>query len=413
MTGSILRKPRGWLVALVAGWFGMFALFPELYRFVGLRHYGVWFLDTFAILASNDAVARGLDPYAANPLDYFNRPHVYTHWWLGLREFGLTRAHNFELGLALVLGFLATALVFLRPRSGREVAWSLAILGSPPVLLACNRANNDLLIFILLAAVVPCLLDSRRLVRLSATGFIVVAAGLKYFPAVAGLLLLAGPMGEARERRVRLAIGCMALVWVAVDLAPDLAAVGGLAPMARGLITFGAVHLPTALGFGAGETKGLILIAVVAATVFFWRCRWFEGWSPAVAENRERWHFVLGAALLTGCFFTGTSYGYRWVFAVWLAPWVWRVARDAAAPSAVRKLGAITGMLLLFSLWADSLVSAGLGLLAGRMAAETAVAVAEVFFVAEQPLTWALFLCLLAFLTRFVREGLGTLWTRA
>ncbi len=70
MTGSILRKPRGWLVALVAGWFGMFALFPELYRFVGLRHYGVWFLDTFAILASNDAVARGLDPYAANPLDY-------------------------------------------------------------------------------------------------------------------------------------------------------------------------------------------------------------------------------------------------------------------------------------------------------------------------------------------------------
>jgi len=235
-----------------------------------------------------------------------------------------------------------------------------------------------------------------------------VAAGLKYFPAVAGLLLLAGPGGEARERRARLAIGLIALVWVAVDLAPDLAVVGELAPEARGLIAFGAVHLPASFVLGVGETGVFTLVAVIAATVFFRRCRWFEGWSSAPEENRDWWCFVPGAALLTGCFFTRTSYGYCWVFAVWLAPWIWRLARDASVPSAMSKLSVIAAtLLLLYPRRAESLVYPELPSIAGRIGVETAGVAVEVFLAAQNPLTWALSLCLLAPLARFGCEGPG------
>ena len=141
---------RWWLLLglLAAAYFGFFALHPDLYFSLGVNHYDGWFIDTFALLASNDALARGLDPYAPNPLDYFHRPHVYSHWWLHLRDLGLTRADTLWLGLGLVGTFLVAAMARLRPRTPGQVWWYAAVLCSSPVVLAVDRGNNDLVIFI-------------------------------------------------------------------------------------------------------------------------------------------------------------------------------------------------------------------------------------------------------------------------
>ena len=45
---------------------------------------------------------------------------------------------------------------------------------------------------------------------------------------------------------------------------------------------------------------------------------------------------IVGAALLTGCFLAGTSYGYRWIFALWLAPLLWRLPPPNWKPHAPR-----------------------------------------------------------------------------
>src|SRR5688500_1933646 len=90
------------LFAIFAGcWIIFFLLHPEYLTDVGVGHYRfvvgpdefreIWFMDTTAILAANDAVTAGLDPYASNPLDLLRRPHVYGPAWLHLRHFGLTR----------------------------------------------------------------------------------------------------------------------------------------------------------------------------------------------------------------------------------------------------------------------------------------------------------------------------------
>ncbi|MEY2881346.1 MAG: hypothetical protein RLZZ15_3726 [Verrucomicrobiota bacterium] len=398
------RTLWGLLAIFVACYVGLVVSHPDLLRWVGVNHYGVWFLDSFAILASNDALARGLDPYAVNPLDYFNRPHVYSHWWLRLRDLGLTRADNFVVGLTLVIAFVAVAVARLRPREPRELLWYLVVLCSSPVVLAVERANNDLVIFLLLAPVVPCLLASRRAVRWLAIFLIAAAAGLKFYPAIAALVLLAP--AEAKEVRLRLAVMAAALAVVGLGLVRDLAGFSAIAPKAEGLMTFGAANLFEALGLAGRAAKSAGLAVGAAVAVGFWRTKIFAGWEIR-AEDRNAWlSFTLGAVLLTGCFFAGTNFAYRWVFALWLAPLLWRVPRDAAAPAVVRRLAAAVAVLLAVALWLDALVSAGLTRFAGKVPPDTLVQWADRIFLVEQPLTWALFAGLIGFLVHFARTGL-------
>jgi hypothetical protein len=389
-------------------WFGSFALFPKLFFAVGVNHFGVWFLDTFALLASNDAVTLGRDPYVPNNLDYFHRPHVYSHWWLHLRDLGLTRAHTPWVGFGLVVAFLGTVLSQLRPRSAGELFWYTAVFFSSSVLLALDRANNDLVIFLLLSAVLPALLSVNRPLRFGAALPIAIATGLKFYPAVAALVLTAGT--EKRERLMRVLVMITLLVIVGVSIAPDIARSGSIVPRAEGLMTFGAINLLEWAGLSGRQAMGVALVLAGLAVFAFLRSRIFEGWTPA-SENRLAWlSFVLGASLLTGCFFAGTNYAYRWIFAIWLAPFLWLLAHDATASIRLRRLSRITAVLLLFVLWSDAVVSAMLARFTGRESAEYLVQWADKFFLLEQPMVWAFFFCLLGFLAHFTREQLRSLF---
>jgi hypothetical protein len=398
---------RGMLVALTIAWGILFALRPELFFNIGVNHLGVWFLDAFAILAANDAVARGLDPHLPNPLDYLHRPHVYSHWWLGLQSLGLTRAHVLPLGWAFVASFLTAALAWLRPRSLREVGWYVCVLLSPPVMLSLDRANNDLVVFALLALVVPCLGSPSRWLRLAAAVPIAVAAGLKFYPAVAGLVLLADP--DPVEARRRVLFAGVLLAAVGINLAPDLIHLANVVPRAEGLMTFGATNLLEFIGLpGKWSLAAGLALAAIGAGLFL-RAGIFDGWS-ITAEHRPAWlGFIVGSSLITGCFFTGTSYAYRWIFAVWMAPLLWQLPRNPAAPRRIRRLAGLTAALLFYVLWADAVASAVIARFMDRIPPLELVRWADRFFLLEQPVVWAFFICQTGFLAHFVRTELAPL----
>jgi hypothetical protein len=402
-----LRLTLG-IVALL--WLGVFALRPAAFFAVGVNHLGPWFLDAYAILASNDAVARGLDPYVPNNLDVFHRPHVYSSWWLHVHSFGLTRAHVLWVGGAMVVAFLIAALRFLRPRSPGELIGQLAVLLSSPVLLALDRANNDLIVFALLAAVVPLLTSPRAGWRYAAAVPIAIAAGLKYYPAVAGVVLLAGTDRREVWQRVAGALGLLGLV--AITLVSDFSRLGGLVPKAEGLMTFGGANLFESFGLaGSKATFAALLLAGVIAAGFL-ASRFFAGWKPG-PESEEAWlYFVLGAVVLTGCFLTGTNFAYRWIFALWLTPLLWALPRNPTAPRQVRWLAGGTGVLLLFMLWSDAAVSAMLYRQMADVPPDVIVQKADRFFAREQPVTWLFFAGLIGFLAHFARERWSVLRPR-
>lgn len=400
-------------LTLAGCWLAFFALFPELFFKAGINRFqqtvapgrvaGVWFLDSYAILASNDAVSAGRDPYALNPLDYLERPHIYGPWWLRLRALGLTRADNFRVGLTLVAAFALTALSWLRPRDWRSALWYLAIFGSIPVLLALERANNDLVVFLVLTPVVPCLLSPRLVVRWLAVGFVAIAADLKFYPAVAALVLLAAAPKPELRGRILGSVALLALVgWhvygALVRIIPVL-------PPAAGVFTFGAVGGFHEVGWHGPWPQSVVVGFGAVFVVTCWLTSPLGEWTPAPPQRREWLYFILGGALLTGCFFTGQNYAYRWIFALWLAPLLWTLPHDTTAPSTVRQLARTTRWLLLAVIWFDPACTFTLSQFSGL----DLVRALHWVFLIEQPLAWALFGCLLVFLTHFTRMGLVAL----
>ena len=396
------------LVALSGAVLVCLARWPDAFRAFGINHLGVWFIDLHAVLASCDALAAGLDPYAANPLDYFGRPHGYAHWWLALGRLGFTRNDTLPLGLALCAAFYVAAIAALRPRRPGEVAWTLAVLCSPPILLAIDRANIDLVIFVLLAPLVPCLLSPRWPVRLLAAPLIIVAAALKAYPIVAGLLLLAG--AGPRDTRRLVVVGALLLAMALPDLATDFLHYSRIVPETEGLMTMGARNIFVGLGLPVTAARWLGPLGGAAVVAAFLRADFFAGWTVAPAERRAWLSFVLGGVLLTGCFFAGASYAYRWVFALWLVPLLWQLPRDPAAPARVRRLAAVTAVLLVFALWSDAIALGLIGRFSGGLTPQAAMQRADRYFYLEQPVTWAFFICLLGFLTHFAQDGLRRLF---
>ncbi len=392
------------LVGVTALMLTLLVLRPGSFFDLGINSYGTWFLDSYAILASNDAQALGLDVYKPNPLDPFHRPHVYSSWWLYLGRFGLTRADTGWVGLVLVGGFVATALATLRPRRYSEAAWYAAVLLAPPMLLAVNRANNDLVVFLLLAILPACVLARSRIVRNVVPFLIAFATGLKYYPAAAALLLLAGR--DRREARARVVIQALLFAVVGVSIAGDLRRLPGLMPKTEGLMTFGSTAIPSVLNWRLGPWVVLAGFVGLGIATALWARQARSGQSRKLAGEADtcELRFVLGAALLCACFWLGMNQGYRWVFAIWLAPWLWRegFSRDDGAPR--DRLARATGVLLFCVLWTDSAIAVGSNRFIGRVPLDSILRWTNILYFVEQPMTWAFFLCLLALLVRHLRS---------
>jgi hypothetical protein len=113
--------------------------------------------------------------------------------------------------------------------------------------------------------------------------------------------------------------------------------------------------------------------------------------------------------LLTGCFFTSMNFAYRWIFAIWLAPALWRLPRDPDAPAIVRRVARLARWLLFVVLWWPAFSCFVVNRLIGTLSGSQVMLMAKLTFLVEQPVDWGFFLCLLVFLTHFTRRGLVAL----
>src|SRR5258708_33734639 len=79
-------------------------------------------------------------------------------------------------------------------------------------------------------------------------------------------------------------------------------------------------------GLGAGEQPGVVASIVLlgaAAVMMTWR-GWTTGLARPEGDPETRVAMTMASALLVFCFLGAINFGYRWIFALWLAPWLWQ-----------------------------------------------------------------------------------------
>jgi hypothetical protein len=306
------------LYAIAAGlwFFDAHSLYFGALRLLGVEPFSFPFLDTHAVLAAAECARQGIQVYLSNPCDALGRPHAYSPLWLAIAPGSLGTSATGWVGAGLDLLFLFSLAVVLRPRTARELLILGAAAVSPMTVYALERANNDLVIFLLVTCGAM-LFTFPRPYRLFSYGLFVAAGLLKYYPLA--LVVLAAREGR-RDGLVIAAAAMLALVFFAVAFYPELSLAAASIPAGASYFTdaFSARNLPFgfAEALGKGVARALIAGSLLAALSGVAVARMLRtarllgreqlDWAP-----REARFLVIGGLLVAACFFAGQNIGYR------------------------------------------------------------------------------------------------------
>lgn len=261
-------------------------------------------------------------------------PWDYPSAWLLLVHTGLSARQTVPTAALLYIGLIATVSYLFAPRSVSEVCYDALFLASPPFVLALERCNMDVLIFILLGLAVA--LASRRAV-LVAFGFVWVAALLKIYPGVSLLAfirkkgdLIAAGLGAATllvyleviRRQLRLIYIFVARSEYQSFGSPELFLI-----LAKKLEAMGhpvwLLHSVIPVFALAVFTVSVALLAFALA-----QRRIDIGLEPA--DDILGHAFSVGALVYCACWSLGMNFNYRYIFLAMTLPqaWAWASARS-------------------------------------------------------------------------------------
>jgi hypothetical protein len=318
------------------------------------------FLDAHAVLSALQCARQGLDTYNYNPCDVLTRAFVYSPLILDAAVFPVTIAWNNWTGVALAAVFFLCIASLPAPRGTREwLAMGLAA-GSTMSAFAVERGNIDIAIFLLMV-LAGHFLPGRPVARAAGYFVILLGAILKFYPAVALVAAL-----RERPRRffavaaVSLAVSILFVVHYRLGLEEAMTRV----PTGSYFTDwFWAGNLPLGLAVLLQPATAIwpqaapvlrVLPWLLLALLLFYCARTAFGMTrhaAAVARLPETHasFFVVGTALIVGCFFAGQSLDYRGIFFLLLLPGLLVLAREAEGGRPFR----VTAWLIVFLMWGE------------------------------------------------------------
>jgi hypothetical protein len=342
--------------------FGDWDLYADILRGWGILPYIRPFVDTESILRAIECTRDGFDVWHPTPC-MGGGWYSYSPLLLRLAPLGIGIDDRLAFGFPLVIAFLLSLSALPPCRSWSEVAVrTLAVLSAATV-FAVERANLDLAIFLLTMAGI-CLAARRDAWRVAGYGVCIVAAVLKFYPAVLLVLVL-------RERpRIIAATAAVAVVAAAILLFPS----GGgateavkLAPIGSPYSDlFGARNLPLGLIVLPAVPQGvpweqvlrmplpvpakvmLTGLTVMAALVAWRNVRRDKAAWPTQSPL-EAIALVAGAALIVGCFFAAQNIAYRAIFLLLTLPGLFALTRASGG----RRLYSWLIAGVLFCMWEE------------------------------------------------------------
>ena len=375
------------------------------------------FIDIHGVLSAAECYNKGIDVYLENPCDIKHRVHIYSPLWLKIVPSSWTIADTWWTGTVLGIVFLLSLAWLCPARSRRELWLFLALCCSSSVAFVVERANIDIVVFLLLLIAGKAFASEGR--RAISYGAILLATALKFYPFAAFALIVAD-----RPRRGFVLGGLAAAVAV------------GLAFLWRREIAIAATHFPVEffekhIYFSARNLVGTLLtlypehfpflgphgqlvtallsIAAVAAAggvAMFMRrngVRLFLGLEETAL-------YLGGATVIIGCFFAGHSHHYRAILLLLTVPLLFACLRDAS--KATRWTGMVGLCLVAFALFENFLRLNLVDAVSLTEAWNWVYRVRLMFWALEQMVWWTLIVGLMSAVFLIAWDSPVGLWAR-
>ena len=398
-----------------------------LLEYWGIEPFRFPFLDISGSLAAWECARQGIDVIVADPCDVLQRSYSYSPIWMSWSGIPLGVSDTAAVGWFSGLLFLLSLGILPRPRRPFELILTVVATLSTAVVFAVERANPDILLFILALATA---LSAEGGLGMRLIGYAVaVLSGLvKYYPFVTLVMVV--------EERIPvfLSVSIAVVMSLAIfGVAYHDEIVRTLPYIPRGTYIegmFGAKNVPLQLAdvaqaaFGESAALGNVLAAaflafLIAGMVAICRRFTVDGQLSAamtVLADRERSLLVLGSALICGCFFAGQNVWYRAIFLLLALPGLFAVARAAPARRG-RNWAVGTSIATVFLMWEEcfrfgierALKAAGAS---GTHTAE----IHFLFWIFREAVWWWVVAILSAILVEFLRRSVvvreGMSWFR-
>ena len=325
--------------------------------FRGLHLWGVPalprpFADWDAVVHIMQCARRGANVYVRNQCGTF----MYTPLWGWARLIPRAPAWIDGIGLAIDAAFFASLWFAVRPRSWPDTVVVVLASLSTASIYAIERANVDLIVFVLLMAAAA-LVPRGPFRRIAGYLLILLAGLLKFYPFAAFAIAM-------RERTPRLL--AVALVAIAALAALLLYMRTELAPLAANLPggrygsdAFGATNLVFLLK-AAGNSQPISILALailslcaMAAALSLARDGGFVLAFSAMDEN-DRTALVLASAVIVACFLASQNILYRAILLVPVVGGLCALRGAAAGPGLRVRLAVLIGTSLVV-MWEGAL----------------------------------------------------------
>jgi hypothetical protein len=278
-----------------------------------------YFHDLKLWICGIESISQGLSPYLVgcdNSAAYFNYPYSWSVF--SIFPF-ITKANLIPIGLVIISCFILSLYFFIgRCNLFSAIVYTL-ILASPSFMLAVERCNCDLIIFLIL--MLALLTDNLK--YLSA-GFLLFAAVLKLFPVGAFISILNAGKGKFRNYFMMFLstlLAFLAYAWIWKD---NLLIVNKMIISPFGRHSFGLGEIPFALiQYLASDSLYLQVLAyalfMLTALIFGYFI--FKKTNiPDVELNRYGTAYLMGSGIfLLACVF-GFNFEYRLIFLAFTIP---------------------------------------------------------------------------------------------
>ena len=353
-------------LVIVAGlaFSGEHSAYVRLLTFWGFEPFRFPFVDLGSSLAAWDCSRKGVDVIINDPCDVLAGGFAYSPFWMTIDWIPLGQPDRVWVGMVLAFSFLVSLSALPPAVSTTETALRIAAVLSSMVAFAIERANLDILIFLLVVGALP-LLRRSAIAKAFGYGLVFLAGAIKYYP-----FILFGLV--ARERlRLGIPIAVAFLVALAAFFSTYANQIHeGLPHIVRGL-PFGDMFGAKNLLFGMflvcrsqhvlpmDPVRFAMITTILVPAIILWAMirLWQASDIPAAMgriDEARRIALLAGALLLSGCFFAGQSIAYRGIFLFLVIPGLSALAqdRDAGAIASAARL-AVTCIPIL--MWTEAI----------------------------------------------------------